>query len=87
MGLALHVGDVFYGNIGARGRLDFTVIGPEVNLAARVQGQCNALATPLLMTAAFADLTGRDDLRRLGTAQLKGIAEPPELVTLARFVR
>ena len=84
MGLALHVGEVFYGNIGARGRLDFTVIGPAVNLAARVQGQCTPLGTPLLMTGAFATHLDRSDLVSLGTVPLKGIDAPAELLTLRR---
>jgi adenylate cyclase len=86
-GVSLHLGDVFYGNIGARDRLDFTVIGSAVNLAARVQGQCSSLGTPLLMTQTFVDQISRDDLHPLGARPLKGVAAPPPLVTLARFVR
>jgi len=85
MGLALHVGEVFYGNIGARDRLDFTVIGPAVNMAARVQGQCTAHKTPLLLTGELAALLDRDDLVRLDSVVLKGIDEPTQLVTLARY--
>ena len=84
-GTSLHIGEVFYGNIGARDRLDFTVIGPAVNLAARVQGQCTALATPLLMTSTFTAYLERTDLRSLGSHALKGIPTPPELATLTRF--
>ncbi|MBA3453251.1 MAG: adenylate/guanylate cyclase domain-containing protein [Deltaproteobacteria bacterium] len=85
MGLALHVGEVFYGNIGARDRLDFTVIGPAVNMAARVQGQCTAQRTPLLLTGELAALLDRDDLVHLEGVALKGIETPTELVTLARY--
>ena len=85
MGLSLHFGDVFYGNIGARDRLDFTVIGASVNLAARVQGQCTTLRTPLLMTGEFAAQLDRRDLLPLGSVPLKGIAMPPALLTLASF--
>jgi adenylate cyclase len=85
MGLALHVGEVFYGNIGARDRLDFTVIGPAVNMAARVQGQCTAMKTPLLLTGELAALLERDDLVRLDCVALKGIDTPTELVTLTRY--
>ena len=85
MGLALHVGEVFYGNIGARDRLDFTVIGPAVNMAARVQGQCTAHKTPLLLTGELAALLDRDDLVRVAAVALKGIEGPTELVTLARY--
>ena len=85
MGLALHVGEVFYGNIGARDRLDFTVIGPAVNMAARVQGQCSKLGTPLLLTGELAALLHRDDLVHLEHVDLKGIDTPTALVTLARY--
>lgn len=86
-GVSLHLGEVFYGNIGACDRLDFTVIGSAVNLAARVQGQCSALGTPLLVSGTFADNLERTDLRHLGSPPLKGIRSAPELYTLARFVR
>jgi adenylate cyclase len=86
-GISLHLGEVFYGNIGARDRLDFTVIGSAVNLAARVQGQCSALDTPLLMTQPFVEHLHRDDLHALATRPLKGVTDPPPLVTLARFAR
>lgn len=82
-GVSLHLGDVFYGNIGARDRLDFTVIGSAVNHAARVQGQCSAVGVPILMTQPFVDHVARDDLRPLGARPLKGVATPPELYTLA----
>ena len=87
IGVSLHLGDVFYGNIGARDRLDFTVIGPAVNLAARVQGQCKPLDIPLLATADLVHHVARADLRSAGTHALKGIDTAPELFTLARFVR
>lgn len=86
VGISLHVGNVFYGNIGARDRLDFTVIGPAVNLASRVQGLCRALDTPLLVTSAFAHHARGAELRSVGTHALKGIADAPELFTLARLV-
>lgn len=86
-GVSLHLGEVFYGNIGACDRLDFTVIGPAVNLAARVQGQCSALGTPLLVSGAFAGHLERTDLHLLGSPPLKGVRTSPELYTLARFVR
>src|SRR5215208_5488816 len=50
-GLALHVGDVMYGNIGSDTRLDFTVIGPAVNLTARIESMCRQLGRQLLLSA------------------------------------
>src|SRR5512134_2732587 len=53
-GIALHLGDVMYGNVGAPGRLDFTVVGPAVNEAARLEAMCRRLARPLVISAEFA---------------------------------
>ncbi|MGE0734761.1 MAG: adenylate/guanylate cyclase domain-containing protein [Alphaproteobacteria bacterium] len=72
-GIALHYGDVTFGNIGAEDRLDFTVIGPAVNLAARIEGLCSALTRPLLMSEDFARLCGAET-ERLGQFALKGMA-------------
>ncbi len=81
-GVALHVGDVMYGNIGAADRLDFTVIGPAVNLVCRIEALNRDLALPLVYSAAFARLwTGES--RSLGVHALKGIAEPQEVFTPA----
>jgi adenylate cyclase len=73
MGVGLHLGEVSYGNIGAPGRLDFTVIGPAVNLAARVEGQCSVHDAEVLCTEQVAAHGG---WRCIGSAQLKGVAEP-----------
>lgn len=80
-GVALHVGDVMYGNIGAADRLDFTVIGPAVNLVARIEALNRDLAMPLVYSSEFADLWAGDS-RSLGFHALKGIAEPQEVFTL-----
>jgi adenylate cyclase len=81
-GIALHVGDVLYGNIGAADRLDFTVIGPAVNLVNRIEGLNRELGTPLVFSAAFArHWPGQS--RSLGSFALKGIPEPQEVFTLA----
>ena len=77
-GVALHVGPVVYGNIGGQGRLDFTVIGPAVNLVSRVEGLCKALGQPLLATAAFARPLG-GELVPAGEHRVRGLAEPVEL--------
>ncbi|UUX48308.1 adenylate/guanylate cyclase domain-containing protein [Nisaea acidiphila] len=77
-GIALHAGSVFFGNMGSPERLDFTVIGPAVNAAARVESLCKELGRPLLLTQAVADLLSRD-LRDLGAYRLKGVSEPVRL--------
>ena len=75
IGLALHVGDVAYGNIGGQRRLDFTCIGPAVNVASRLEGLTTRLGRPVVVSAAFAALTKRP-MAALGTFELKGVAAP-----------
>jgi adenylate cyclase len=77
-GIALHIGDVGYGNIGAPSRLDFTVIGPAVNKVARIEAQTKRVDHPLLVSADFARLCTYP-LVSLGWHALRGIAEPEEL--------
>lgn len=81
-GIALHIGDVMYGNIGANARLDFTVIGPAVNLVSRIEPLCASLNVPLVVSAQIAKVMQRP-LRSLGRYPLKGIAEPQEIFTTA----
>src|SRR5262249_34992066 len=57
-GMALHIGEVLYGNVGGTFRLDFTVIGPAVNLASRLEGLTRTNGRPLLLSAAFARASG-----------------------------
>jgi adenylate cyclase len=83
IGVALHLGRVHYGNIGGRGRLDFTVIGASVNEVCRVEALCKTVGTPLLLTAGFAEALGREDLVPLGKFALKGVGEPVEVLTVA----
>lgn len=78
--VALHVGTAIYGNIGAANRLDFTVIGPAVNLVSRVEAVAKALDLPILVSDEFARAYGRP-LRSLGTHQLRGLSVPHELFT------
>jgi adenylate cyclase len=73
-GLALHVGDVMYGNIGGDTRLDFTVIGPAVNLTSRIESMCKTLDRSPLLSAEFARLSGVE-AEYLGKFELKGVAE------------
>ena len=74
----LHVGQVVYGNIGSPDRLDFTVLGPAVNLVSRLEGLAKELDRPLLCSAAFADALDAP-LASLGRFPLKGVAEPQEV--------
>ena len=82
--LALHFGDVSYGNIGARERLDFTVVGPAVNEASRIEAMCRSLERDLVISSSFARAGGRctDRLVSLGRYALRGVREPQELFTL-----
>jgi adenylate cyclase len=73
-GLALHVGDVMYGNIGGDARLDFTVIGPAVNLTSRIESMCKNLDRSPLLSAEFARQSGVE-AEYLGEFELKGVAE------------
>jgi adenylate cyclase len=86
--LALHVGEVFYGNIGSAERLDFTVIGPAVNEVSRIAGMSRSLDQDILLSSAFAGAAGaaRDQLVSLGRYALRGIARPQELFTLDRVI-
>ena len=80
--LGLHVGEVFYGNVGSRERLDFTVLGPAVNETSRIAAMCRSIDQPVLMSAAFANVG--DIKRRLvsvGRYALRGVAHPQELFT------
>ncbi len=83
MYLGLHIGEVFYGNIGSRERLDFTVIGPAVNEASRIAAMCRSVEQPILMSSAFADVGGtKHRLVSVGRYALRGVAQPQELFTL-----
>jgi adenylate cyclase len=79
-GIGLHVGDVMYGNIGSRTRLDFTVIGPAVNMASRLETLTKQLGKPVLLSRAFADFVERDfDLEHVGEHSVRGFSDPIEL--------
>jgi adenylate cyclase len=83
-GLALHVGEVHYGNIGGETRLDFTVIGPAVNLAARLQSLSARLGEGCVISDDFAALLrDKSELRDLGAHELKGITDRRQVFGLA----
>jgi adenylate cyclase len=73
-GLALHVGEVLYGNIGGESRLDFTVIGPAVNLTARIESLCGELKRELLLSADFV-VTAGIPADEVGEFELHGVGE------------
>lgn len=82
--LALHEGEVLYGNFGGRARLDFTVLGPAVNEAARIAAMCRSLDQRLIVSDAFAGTCGslRNRLVGLGRYALRGVARPQMLWTV-----
>jgi adenylate cyclase len=81
MVIALHYGSAIYGNIGAADRLDFTVIGPDVNLVSRIEAVAKSLDLPLLVSDDFARAYG-GSLRSLGQHKLRGLEQPHELFTV-----
>jgi adenylate cyclase len=83
--LGLHIGAVFYGNIGSPDRLDFTVIGPAVNEVSRIAAMCRSAEREVLVSSAFVQAAGPQDRARLvsvGRYALRGVARPAELFTL-----
>jgi class 3 adenylate cyclase/uncharacterized protein (DUF427 family) len=79
--LALHLGEVNYGNIGIEGRLDFTVTGPAVNQVARLERLSKTLGKAVVTSGAFADLAP-DELAGLGAHELRGFSAPVDVFTL-----
>jgi adenylate cyclase len=83
--LALHIGEVLYGNVGATDRLDFTVIGPAVNEVSRIESLCEPLGRAVLVSAELA--AAADDAARrlesLGRHSLRGVREPKEIFALS----
>jgi adenylate cyclase len=80
-GVGLHVGPVTFGNIGTEDRLDFTVIGPAVNRASRLEGLTKQLGVPVLASSEF-NLVSTVPMKSLGMHPLRGVPEPVEVFTL-----
>src|SRR6266478_2468414 len=83
--VGLHVGEVFYGNIGSEDRLDFTVVGPAVNEVSRIASMCRSVDRELLASSAFRtglDATGQRYLVSTGRFALRGIGRAQDLFTL-----
>ncbi len=82
--VAMHLGDVQYGNIGYKDRLDFTVIGPAVNEVSRIEAMCRPLDQEVIVSSAFSKTAEKcqDRLVSLGRYALRGVRRPEELFTL-----
>src|SRR5439155_769266 len=82
--VGLHIGEVFYGNIGSEDRLDFTVVGPAVNEVSRIAAMCRSVDQPLLVSSAFAGALGasRKFLVSVGRYALRGVGQAQDLFTL-----
>lgn len=79
-GIGVHVGDVMYGNIGSTSRLDFTVIGPAVNMASRLEALTKQLGRGVLLSHAFAELVEKQfELEHVGKHEVRGFSDPIEL--------
>jgi adenylate cyclase len=84
MYLGLHLGVVFYGNIGSQERLDFTVVGPAVNEVSRIAAMCRSVDQPILISENFAESFAgeRPPFVSVGRYALRGVGKPQELYTL-----
>ncbi|SHH43489.1 adenylate cyclase [Bradyrhizobium erythrophlei] len=83
--VGLHVGDVFYGNVGSEDRLDFTVVGPAVNEVSRIASMCRSVDRELLASSDFRtglDAVGQGYLVSTGRFALRGIGRAQDLYTL-----
>ncbi|WP_428414900.1 adenylate/guanylate cyclase domain-containing protein [Pararhizobium sp.] len=83
--IALHYGKVSYGNVGSGRRLDFTVIGPDVNMLSRIQAMCGSLGMSVLMSTAFRERTGSCVVDSVGFHHMKGFNEPVQLFAVNKL--
>ena len=79
VGIGLHLGEVIYGNVGAIDRLDYTAIGPAVNLVCRLEGLTKRFGRPLLISESLAEAYGGGELISLGFQPVRGFSEPQEI--------
>ena len=83
--LGLHIGDVFYGNIGSTTRLDFTVVGPAVNEVSRIVALCRSVDRDILLSSDFIAATPEPERSRLvslGRFALRGVGRAQDLYTI-----
>lgn len=83
--IGLHIGEVFYGNIGSFDRLDFTVVGPAVNETSRIASMCRSVDRPVLVSSTFADALPAGERARLvsvGRFALRGVGKAQHLFTI-----
>jgi adenylate cyclase len=80
--VALHMGEVVYGNVGAARRLDFTAIGSAVNIVCRIEKTCDVIGTHLVMSSRFAELCGHPTVC-FGGFPLQGLSREAALFGLS----
>ena len=83
--LGLHIGEVFYGNIGSKDRLDFTVVGPAVNEVSRIASMCRSVDRDVVISAEFAARMSEPEkagLVSVGRFALRGVGRAQDLFTL-----
>ncbi|MEW5420373.1 adenylate/guanylate cyclase domain-containing protein [Amorphus sp. 3PC139-8] len=86
-GIGLHYGEAVYGNVGSGNRLDFTAVGRDVNVLARISEMCSALKQPLLVTESFVTALGDTEraFKALGSHPVRGLSEPLAVFEPATF--
>ncbi len=82
VGIAIHVGSVVFGNVGGCGRLDFTIVGKEVNYTSRLEPWCKTLSVPLIISDKFVKTAELDNASCLGEFTLKGFPGKAPLYTV-----